>query len=68
MQTVTLSSKFQVVVPGTIRKSLGLLPGQKMQVFLYNNRIEMIPKKPIKEARGFLTGIDTTVTREKDRI
>jgi AbrB family looped-hinge helix DNA binding protein len=68
MQSVTVSPKFQVVLPGIIRKSLNLHPGQKMQVFLYNNRIEMIPVKPIKEARGFLKGIDTTVTREKDRI
>jgi len=68
MQSVTVSSKFQVVLPITVRKTLNLHPGQKIQVFLYNNRIEMIPIKPIKEARGFLKGIDTTVTREKDRI
>jgi AbrB family looped-hinge helix DNA binding protein len=68
MQSVTVSSKFQVVLPRIIRKSLDLHPGQKIQVFLYNNRIEMVPVKPIKEARGFLKGIDTTVTREKDRI
>ncbi len=68
MQSVTVSSKFQVVLPITVRKNLNLHPGQKIQVFLYNNRIEMIPIKPIKEARGFLKGIDTTVTREKDRI
>ncbi len=68
MQNVTVSSKYQVVLPRIIRKSLDLHPGQKVQVFLYNNRIEMIPVKPIKEARGFLKGIDTTVIREKDRI
>jgi AbrB family looped-hinge helix DNA binding protein len=68
METITVSPKFQVVIPRSIRKSLGILPGQKVQVFLYGNRIEMIPVKPIKEARGFLKGIDTTVTREKDRI
>jgi len=68
MQSVTVSPKFQVVIPRTIRKSLELHAGQKMQVFLYNNRIEMIPVRPIKEARGFLKGIDTSVPREKDRI
>lgn len=66
MQSVTVSPKFQVVIPRTIRKSLDIRPGQKIQVFLYNNRIEMIPIKPIKEARGFLKGIDTTVIREKE--
>lgn len=68
MQSVTVSPKFQVVIPRTIRKSLDLHAGQKMHVFLYNNRIEMIPIKPIKEARGFLKGIDTSVPRERDRI
>jgi AbrB family looped-hinge helix DNA binding protein len=68
METVTVSPKFQVVIPKTIRKSLGIRPGQKVQVFLFENRIEMIPLKQIKEARGFLKGIDTTIIREKDRL
>ncbi|UCH97631.1 MAG: AbrB/MazE/SpoVT family DNA-binding domain-containing protein [Candidatus Aminicenantes bacterium] len=65
--SVTVSPEFQVVIPRTIRKSLHLQAGQKMQVFLYNNRIEMIPVRPIKEARGFLKGIDTSVAREQDK-
>ena len=64
MDTVTVSSKYQVVIPSAIRKSLGVEPGQKVQVILYDNRIEMIPIKPIEETRGFLKGIDTTVERE----
>ena len=68
METVTISPKFQVVIPSTIRRSIGLIPGQKIQVFLYGNRIEMIPVKPVKQSRGFLKGIDTSVKREKDRI
>jgi AbrB family looped-hinge helix DNA binding protein len=68
METVTVSPKFQVVIPKTIRKSLGIRPGQKVQLFLFENRVEMIPLKQIKEARGFLKGIDTTVIREKDRL
>lgn len=68
MDTVTVSPKFQVVIPSHIRNSLGVKPGQKVQVLLYNNRIEMIPVKPIEQARGFLKGIDTTVEREADRL
>ncbi len=67
METVTVSPKFQVVIPRAVRQSLGLKPGQKIQVVLYGNRIELIPLKPIKKARGFLKGIDTTVSREEDR-
>ncbi len=68
METVTVSPKFQVVIPRTIRKSLGLQPGQKIQVIQYENRIELIPLKPIREMRGFAKGIDTTVEREPDRV
>ena len=67
MATVTVSPKYQVVIPSQVRKVLGLVPGHKIQVLLYNNRIEMIPIKPAKEARGFLKGIDTSIDREVDR-
>jgi len=67
METVTVSPKYQVVIPSRVRKLLGVQPGQKVKVILYDNRIEMIPVKPIKEARGFLKGIDTEVDREPDR-
>ena len=68
METVTVSPKYQVVIPSRIRGPLGVEPGQKIQVFLYNNRIEMIPIVPVQQSRGFLKGIDTTVERESDRV
>ena len=68
METVTISPKYQVVIPSRVRKLLGVEPGQKVKVILYDNRIEMIPVKPVEEARGFLRGIDTTVERESDRL
>ncbi|MBU0699976.1 AbrB/MazE/SpoVT family DNA-binding domain-containing protein [bacterium] len=68
METLTVSSKFQVMIPRIIRESLGVRPGQKIQVIRYENRIELIPLKAVKEMRGFLKGIDTTVEREADRI
>lgn len=68
METVTLSPKFQVVIPRAIREALGLEPGQKIQAVLYEGRVELIPLKPLKQMRGFLSGIDTVVSREKDRV
>jgi AbrB family looped-hinge helix DNA binding protein len=68
METVTVSPKFQVVIPKEIRESLKLAPGQKIQALLYENRIELIPLRPIKKMRGFLKGIDTSVDRERDRL
>lgn len=68
MTTVTVSPKYQVVIPKAVREILGIEPGQKMQVIQYQNRIELIPIRPIKQARGFLHGIDTTIEREDDRV
>jgi AbrB family looped-hinge helix DNA binding protein len=68
MQTVTVSPKFRVVIPKEMRESLKLAPGQKVQALLYENRIELIPVRPIKKMRGFLKGIDTTIDRETDRL
>ena len=68
MQSVTVSPKYQVVIPKTVRESMNLRPGQKMQVVEYAGRIELIPERDIKELRGFLKGINTEFKREKDRI
>ena len=68
MQTVTISPKFQIVIPKAIRQTLQLTPGQKVQTFLYEDRIELIPVRPVKQMRGFLKGIDTTIPREEDRV
>ena len=68
MITVTISPKFQVVIPKQIRESLKLEPGQKVQAIEYENRVELIPIRPIIEMRGFLKGIDTTVERERDQV
>ena len=67
METVTISPKFQVVIPKKIREAMNLVPGQKVQAVLYEGRIELIPLQPLKEMRGFLHGIDTVVEREDDR-
>lgn len=64
MTTVTVSSKFQVVIPKEIRQAMALRPGQKLQVVLYEGRVEFIPVGDIRQMRGFLRGIDTTVPRD----
>lgn len=68
MKTVTVSPKFQVVIPREVRESLSIKPGEKMQVINYADRIELVPVRKMKDMRGFLKGINTTVVREKDRI
>ena len=67
MSVVTISPKYQVVIPLRIREALGLAPGQKVQAFEYDGRVEFIPVRPAKSLRGFVRGLDTRVTRERDR-
>jgi AbrB family looped-hinge helix DNA binding protein len=67
METVTVSQKFQIVIPRSLRRALGLQPGQKMQALRYGDRVELIPLKALSQARGFLSGIDSSVEREGDR-
>ena len=68
MSVVTVSPKFQVVIPRDIREALGLEPGQKVQALRYQNRVEFIPVRPMRALRGFLKGIDTSVTRDRERV
>ena len=67
MPTVTASSRFQVVIPRSVRDHLRLFPGQKMQVIEHDGRVEYVPERDIAEFRGFAKGIDTSLEREGDR-
>jgi AbrB family looped-hinge helix DNA binding protein len=66
MQSVTVSPKYQIVIPKTVRETLNVRPGQKMQVVEYAGRLELIPERDIKELRGFLKGINTEFKQEEE--
>jgi len=68
MTVVTISSRYQVVIPRDVRDRLGLRPGQKVQALPFKGRVELIPLEPIETARGFVRGIDTEVPRDGDRL
>ena len=68
MVTVTVSPKYQVVIPKKVRERLGIQPGQKLQILHFMDRIEFVPLQSIEKMKGFLKGIKTNVRREKDRI
>lgn len=68
METVTVSPKYQVVIPKSVREKLKIVPGQRVQAIAYTDRIELIPLRRAKDLRGFAKGIDTTVPREGDRV
>ncbi|HOB03312.1 MAG TPA: AbrB/MazE/SpoVT family DNA-binding domain-containing protein [Casimicrobium huifangae] len=67
MNALTLSPKFQVVVPKEIREAMKLKAGMPMQVVQYGERIEFIPVRPMRQARGMLRGMATDVERDDDR-
>ncbi|MBI2638029.1 AbrB/MazE/SpoVT family DNA-binding domain-containing protein [Candidatus Peregrinibacteria bacterium] len=68
MTTVTLSPKFQIVLPKEIREELDLSSGMKFEVVAYAERIQLIPLQSLSALKGSLKGMDTTVKREKDRL
>jgi AbrB family looped-hinge helix DNA binding protein len=68
MSRVTVSPKYQVVIPKEARAALNIRPGEKVEVFSYKNRLEFVPVRPMASLRGFVKGIDTTVDREPDRL
>ena len=67
MEHVKVSPKFQVVIPKLVRESLGIRPGQRLQVVPYGDRIELVPVRAIGDMRGFLAGMDTGWERDPDR-
>lgn len=66
METVTVSSKFQIVIPKSIRKEFSIRPAQKLIVLSYSGRIELVPEVDIMSLKGILKGIDTKFEREED--
>jgi AbrB family looped-hinge helix DNA binding protein len=69
MQTATISSKYQVVIPRQVREEFGLRPGQKVVFIRHKKSLRLVIVPPIEQAQGFLKGIDTEVEREEqDRL
>ncbi len=68
MTVVTISSRYQIVIPSGVREQLRLSPGQKVRAMAFKGRVELIPMEPIEAARGFVRGIDTEVPRDGDRL
>ena len=68
MTVVTVSPKYQVVIPKDVREKLKIKPGQKVEAFAFGNRIELVPVREPAELRGFLKGVPNDFTREPDRV
>ncbi len=66
MSTVTLSPKYQVVIPRSVRERIRLQPGEQLQVISFDDRIELVPVRPMRKMRGFLKGLDATFARDEE--
>jgi len=66
MDTVTISSKFQMVIPRAIREKWNIEPGQKVRLIVFGNHLEVVPVRDIREARGFLKGMSSEIEREEE--
>jgi AbrB family looped-hinge helix DNA binding protein len=64
METVTISPKYQVVIPQKIRDRLGLRSGEKVRMIPFNGRVEIVPVRPMSQLRGFVSGINTEIEAE----
>ena len=69
MNTVTVSPKFQVVIPEKIRKQMGIRVGQRFEVIEYEGCLEFVPIRDVRSLKGSLKGLATKAVREKaDRL
>jgi AbrB family looped-hinge helix DNA binding protein len=66
MNTVTVSTKYQVVIPLAVREQMGIRPGERLEVLAFDDRIELIPVRPMREMKGFLKGLDPSFFRDED--
>jgi AbrB family looped-hinge helix DNA binding protein len=66
MAEVVVSSKYQIVLPVEIRKSLGIKKGQRLHLLVENGSIRLIPSRPLPEMRGYLRGMDTNIERDEE--
>jgi AbrB family looped-hinge helix DNA binding protein len=68
MNTVTVSSKYQVVIPKEVRERIGIKVGATLEIMTYGNRIELVPIISMKKLKCIYKGLNTEVERENDRL
>ena len=66
MAEVIVSSKYQIVIPVEVRKSLSIKKGQKLHLVVEKGGIKLIPSIPLSEMRGLLRGMDARLERDEE--
>ena len=68
MSTVTVSPKYQIVIPREIREKLEIKPGDKIHMMVEGQQIHLVRVPTVEEMKGFAKGMDTHIEKEKDRF
>jgi AbrB family looped-hinge helix DNA binding protein len=69
METVTVSKKYQVVIPEKLRREAGIRPGDKMVALAKHGILHYVPVRPVRETKGLLPGMTVEGLRdERDRL
>ena len=68
MTSVTLSSKYQIVVPLDVREPLGLKPGARLSVLRVGRTIQVVPIPTLAHLQEQLRGCGSDLPQEPDRF
>lgn len=70
MTAVTVSSKYQIVIPREARRKLGISSGTRLQAIPEASGLRLVKEPSIDEVRGLLKGMpvhDSDIRNEEDR-
>lgn len=67
-QALTISPKYQVVIPQEVREKFGLLPGQLVRWIIHDGMLVLVPVLSIDDLRGYLKDHDIRLIRDKEKF
>jgi len=66
MNQVTISPKYQIVIPKAIRERLRFRPGQKLGLLVKGNTVTLVPILPLEDLYGIARGASMEGYREEE--
>jgi AbrB family looped-hinge helix DNA binding protein len=67
METVTVSPKYQVVIPESVRRERRIRPGDRMAVVVKHGVVHLVPIRPFAASMGMLRGAKVDLEDLRDR-
>jgi bifunctional DNA-binding transcriptional regulator/antitoxin component of YhaV-PrlF toxin-antitoxin module len=66
MAQATVSNDYRIEIPEEVRREVSLVTGQRVEVFVKNGVITLVPDQPLSTLRGFLKGMNVDEVREEE--